>query len=608
MFRRLGDLADPFLPDPPHNPPTRVWPFLKLQLRPLRHIITASLLFSAASAAVEVWLIFYTGQLVDTLAATTPARLWAEHGLELVLVAALFLILRPLLWTGRESLDDIAFRPNAATGTRWRLHRHVLGQSVGWFRKDLAGRIASRVTELTTAATGAAYTVLHTLSFVGMYIVGSFWLMSAQDIRLAIPLALWIGLYFAVMAYVVPRYRRASQRHQSTQSALTGLLVDTYANIDTIKMSATGTDDPESRRRFADNHTAHLRLQRVEVTINASMMALGTILTVGLVGYSIALWQTGAAPLGLVAASLALSLRVNGIAEWLLDAVTALFGCLGAMREHLPTIAQPLEITDAPTATDLTITGGAIRLHDVSHHYGKETGGLDRVCLNIPAGQKIGLVGRSGAGKSTLVNLILRFFDAESGTITIDDQNIRAVTQDSLRHHIALVSQDASLLHRSVAANITGGVDNIDRTRITEAARKAAADGFIPTLRDATGRTGYDAHVGERGVTLSGGQRQRIALARAFLTEAPILVLDEATSALDSESEAAIQETLSEIMADKTVIAIAHRLSTIAHLDRIVVLDEGRIVEDGSHDQLLTTGGIYADLWKHQSGGFLSST
>jgi ATP-binding cassette subfamily B multidrug efflux pump len=606
MFRRFESLVDPFQSYPKLTPPRDVWPFIVENLRPFRHVMAMSLVLTIIGAAIEVWLIGYTSALVDTLAATQPAQLWAAHGDELLAVAALVLIGRPLAGYLRESLDDIAFRPNAETLVRWRAHRHVLRQSVGWFRNDLSGRIATQVRDIGASCTGAAYQVLHTLSFVSVYVAGSVWLMASIDIRLVLPLLVWVGCYFAVMSYVVPRQRRAAEQYQGAHASLTGMLVDAYANIDIIKLfSSQADEDRDARERFAAARSTFVTAQKLEVLVNSSMLLLGSLLIVGLVGYAVILWQSGAAPLGLVAASLALSFRITGMAEWMLDAVSALFGHIGGLRQSLQTVAQPLAITDAPDAGGLVVSGGAVVFTDVSHHYGKGDGGLDRVSLRIAEGEKVGLVGRSGAGKSTLVNLLLRFFDAEAGTITIDGQDIRSVTQESLRRQISMVAQDATLLHRSVRDNIAYGRADASQAAIEAAARKAAADGFIPTLRDQSGRAGYDAHVGERGVMLSGGQRQRIALARAIFKDAPILLLDEATSALDSEVEAAIQDTLDEVMEGKTVIAIAHRLSTIARMDRIVVLDKGRVVEEGSHEELLVHGGIYATLWSRQSDGFI---
>ncbi len=606
MFRRLLTLVDPFQSYPDLPPPAGVWAFLVQHLKPLWGVMAMSLVLTLVGAGIEVWLIGYAGRLVDTLAASAPQTLWVDHGAELIGAVLLVLIGRPLAALLREALDDIAFRPNAETLIRWRSHRHVLRQSVGWFRNDFAGRTANRVREAGTSATGVAYSVVHTLFFVSVYVLGSIWLIASIDAALVLPLLAWVALYLGLMAYIVPRLRVASEQFQGAQSALSGMLVDAYANIDTIKLFADqAEEDRDGRERFSAMRMTFFSIQKLEVSMNSGMMFLGSLLIVGLAGYAVVLWQAGSAPLGLVAASLALSFRITGMGEWMLDAVSSLYAHIGALRDALKTVAQPLDIVDAPDAKPLVVRDGAISLRDVSHHYGRGDSGLDGVSLEIAAGEKVGLVGRSGAGKSTLVNLVLRFFEAEAGTIAIDGQDIRGVTQESLRRRISMVAQDAALLHRSVRDNIAYGRADMSDAAIEAAVKKAAADDFIAGLSDQEGRTGYDAHVGERGVKLSGGQRQRIALARAILKDAPILVLDEATSALDSEVEAEILATLYGVMEGKTVIAIAHRLSTIARMDRIVVLDQGRVAEEGTHEALLVAGGIYASLWAHQSGGFL---
>ncbi|GAA5194400.1 ABC transporter ATP-binding protein [Rugosimonospora acidiphila] len=607
----LGLFESPVNPFPngdDRTPGASVRRFLLEELRPLRLVVAAAIATTIMCAAIEVWLIGYTGRLVDTLAAGSPDTFWPERAPELLTVAGFVLLIRPLINLVSEALDDIAFRANARSLARWRAHRHVSRQSVGWFRDDLAGRIATWVRDGGDAASTAAYVVVHTLVFVIVYIAGSVWVMSAIDVRLLLPLGAWIVAYALLMRWAVPRYRRASERLQDAESALTGLLVDSYANVDTLALlGGQSTRVEHDRRLFAVARRAHLNLQRIEVTVNSTMMALGSALLVGLVGYGIVLWRTEATPLGLVAAALALSFRITSMGEWLLDAVSALFGSVGALRRALRTVAQPLAVADKPGASPLGVRGGAISFSEVSHHYGRGEGGLDHLSLDVAAGERVGIVGRSGAGKSTLVGLLLRFHDAESGTISIDGTDITDVTQESLRAQISMVAQDATLLHRSIRENIAGP-GGADDAQIEAALRRASADGFVATLRDADGRTGLDAQVGERGVRLSGGQRQRIALARAFYRNAPILVMDEATSALDSEAEGAIHDTLGEVMTGRTVIAIAHRLSTIAHMDRIVVLDAGRIVERGTHAELVRRRGLYAQLWTRQSGGFLGTT
>ncbi|WP_370350653.1 ABC transporter ATP-binding protein [Catenulispora sp. EB89] len=602
MFRLLENSADPFRPHDPGPPPAEVRRFLTREFRPLRAVVVLALATTVAGAAIEVWLIGYAGRLVDVLAGADRDRFWSRHGAGLIFAAVLVLLVRPLLSVLGEGLDDIAFRANARSLARWRLHRYVSRQSVGWFRDDLAGRIATWVRDGGEAASTAGYAVIHTLVAVAVYIAGSVWLVASIDPRLVLPLAAWIVVYAVLLTFLVPRYRAAHERLQEAESALTGLLVDSYANADTLALFPDREAD--DLRVFAAARRAHFGVQRLEVTINSSMTTLGGGLLVGLIGYGIVLWRTGAAPVGLVAAASALSFRITSMGEWLLDALSDMFGALGQLNRSLRTVAQPLAVRDAQQAVVLPRVSGRIRFEGVSHHYGRPSGGLDGFDLDVAAGERVGLVGRSGAGKSTVVSLLLRFYEAESGTISIDGRRIADVTQDSLRRQFAVVAQEATLLHRSVRDNVAGGIASDDEA-VRAAARRAAADGFITALRDSQGRQGYDALVGERGIRLSGGQRQRVALARALHRDAPILILDEATSALDSEVEAAIQETLGEVMEGRTVIAIAHRLSTIARMDRIVVLDAGRIAEQGTHESLLAASGLYAMLWSRQSGGFL---
>ncbi len=607
MFRYFENLVDPFVAyDETDTPPTRLWPFMLDYSRPFMRVFFWTAFLSVVVAAVEIGLIYYMGRVVDLLGGS-PAQVWQDHGTEFLLIAAFVLLLRPLLHVIDVLLLNNAVLPNFGTLIRWRAHKHVLRQSVGWFENDFAGRIANRIMQTPPAAGEVVFQVFDAISFSLAYLIGAAILLMAADARLLLPMLIWFALYAMLVRWTVRRVGPASQAASDARSTVTGRVVDSYTNIHSVKMFAH--DDQElsyAREAIEETRRTFQTEMRIFTIMDAVLVSLNGLLIVGVVGWAIALWMQGSATVGVVAAATALTLRLNAMTGWIMWALTSFFRQLGVVAEGMETIAQPITLLDAPDAKPLQLTDGRIEVRDLSHHYGRKAGGLDHINMVINPGEKIGLIGRSGAGKSTLVKLLLRFYDVESGAIVIDNQDISTVTQDSLRSHIGMVQQDSALLHRSVRDNLLYGRPDATEDEMIAAAKQAEAHEFILDLEDPQGRTGYDAHVGERGVKLSGGQRQRVTLARVILKNAPILLLDEATSALDSEVEASIQDTLYGMMQGKTVIAIAHRLSTIAQMDRILVMDQGRIVEEGSHADLLAQGGLYAQFWARQSGGFMN--
>lgn len=607
MFKFFEGLIDPYAPYPQtDSPPRKLWPFLADYIRPFRKVFAATAVLSVLAAFTDVALIWYVGRLVDQLANAGPAGFWAAHGAELVGVALAVLILRPLLLVGNIALLHNTILPNFGTMIRWRAHAHVIRQPVGWFESDFAGRIANRIMQTPPAAGDAVFQTFDAVAFASVTVVGAGIMLADADPRLLLPLVVWFVLYMALVRWTVLRAGPASKASSDARSAVTGRVVDAYTNIHSVKLFARH----DTEMAYAKESIEHAREtfkqeMRIITKMDLALTTLNGGLIVAVTGWAILLWVQGAASVGTVAAATALVLRLNNMTYWIMWAFTSLVQALGVVQEGMETIAHPIGLVDAPGAKPLAFRDGLIEIDGISHHYGRGSGGLQNLSLTIRPGEKIGIVGRSGAGKSTLVKLMLRFYDTESGRIAIDGQDIARVTQDSLRAHIGMVSQDSSLLHRSVRDNILYGRPEAGEDQMIAAAKQAEAHEFILTLEDPQGRTGYDAHVGERGVKLSGGQRQRVTLARVILKDAPILILDEATSALDSEAEAAIQEALYGVMEGKTVIAIAHRLSTIAAMDRIVVLEDGRIAEEGSHAGLLAKGGLYARFWARQSGGFI---
>jgi ATP-binding cassette subfamily B multidrug efflux pump len=601
MFQFFEQLVDPYVPyEETDTPPQRLWPFLRQYTQPFKKVFWAAGVMSILGAIVEIWLLSYMGRLVDMLTETGAKEVWNAHSVELLTIAL-------FIYGTQVALLNNTIIPNFGTIVRWRAHRHVLRQSVGWFENDFAGRIANRIMQTPPAAGDVAFQVFDAITFSIAYLGGAMFILGDSDPRLVVPMAIWFVLYAFLVRWTVKRIGPASTASSDARSAVTGRVVDSYTNIHSVKMFAHHDREVDYAYEAIEEARRTFKVEmRYYTLMDLALVSLNGFLIVSVVGWAIWLWSAGTASIGVVAVATALTLRLNGMSGWIMFAISNLFRNLGVIVEGMGTIAQPVTLTDAPGAKPLQPGPGKIGIVNLSHHYGKKQGGLDKISLAINPGEKVGLVGRSGAGKTTLVKLLLRFYDAEGGQILIDGQDIAAVTQDSLRMAIGMVQQDSALLHRSVRDNILYGKPDATEEEMISAAKKAEAHDFIQRLEDSKGNKGYDAQVGERGVKLSGGQRQRVALARVILKDAPILLLDEATSALDSEVEAAIQSTLYGMMEGKTVIAIAHRLSTIAQMDRIVVMEQGRVIEDGSHDALLEKNGIYARLWKRQSGGFLA--
>ena len=606
MFRFFENLVDPYCAYPQTDtPPTKLWPFMRAYSQPFKQVFVWTAVTSIVVALVEIGLIYYMGWVVDALSGD-PAQVWQNHGAFLIALALFILVLRPGLHVVNVLLMNNTILPNYGTLFRWRAHRHVLRQSVGWFENDFAGRIANRIMQTPPAAGEAVFQVFDAITFSLAYLLGAWVLLAQADLRLSVPLLGWFLLYGALIRWTIKRVGPASKASSDARSTVTGRVVDAYTNIHSVKMFAQGNEELGYAKTAIEATRQTFQVEmRISTLMEIGLVVLNGLLIVGVVGWALALWMQGEASIGVVAAATALTLRLNAMTGWIMWALSSFFRQLGVVYEGMETISHPIEMVDTSRAQPLTITEGKVEVQGLSHHYGRQSGGLSDVSFTIRPGEKIGLVGRSGAGKSTLLKLLLRFYDIEAGQIMIDGQSVSDVTQDSLRGQIGMVQQEGALLHRSIRDNILYGRADAGDQAMIQAARQAKAHEFILNLQDLEGRTGYDAHVGERGVKLSGGERQRISLARVVLKNAPILLLDEATSALDSEVEAAIQQTLYQMMTGKTVIAIAHRLSTIAQMDRILVMEQGRIVEDGTHADLLAKRGLYAGFWNRQSGGFI---
>ncbi len=605
IFAYFEHLLEPTASAGDAPPPTGLAAFYWHYARQARRLVVALFIAGFVVALLDATIPVFIGQVVTLVSSHSPGQLLHDNWHKLLAMALVLLILRPAALLVQALITNQAIAPGLTNLIRWQSHWHVVRQSWAFFQNDFAGRIANRIMQTGPALRESVVAGTNAVWYILVYGGSAIILMARNDPRLAIPVLCWFCGYAVFLRYFVPRLRDRSREMSEVRSALTGRVVDSYTNILTVKLFARPRDEDEFVRHAVDEHTDTFHRQlRLITKFSLTLTCLNALMVVGTGVVAIWLWNTGHIAVGIVAMALPLTWQIANIAGWVAQNVTAIFENVGVVQDGMRSIAVPRQMKDRPDAVELKVARGGIRFEGVRFGYGTERGVLKHIDLTIRPGERVGLVGQSGSGKSTLVNVLLRFFELEGGRILIDGQDIARVTQESLRAHIAMVTQDTSLLHRSIRDNIRYGRPAASDEEVVDAAMRAHAFEFIQTLEDWQGRRGFEAHVGERGVKLSGGQRQRIAIARVILKNAPILVLDEATSALDSEVEAAIQEQLGDLMKGRTVIAIAHRLSTIARMDRLVVLDQGRIVEEGSHADLLAAEGAYARLWRRQSGGF----
>ncbi|RUO49936.1 ABC transporter ATP-binding protein [Pseudidiomarina donghaiensis] len=606
MFRWFEQRLPPFPEGQPEQPPKGLVAFCIYYSKGAWPYIFAAGALMMLIAITEVWLFSFIGNIVDWLASQNRQTFVSEQFWSLTGMAAVVLIGLPLLVVLHSLITYQSLLGNYPMRIRWLVHKYLLNQSITFYQDEFAGRIATKLMQTALAVRECVIKLFDVLNYVTVYFIGTVAIVASADWRLALPLIAWLGFYIVLLRYFVPRLGKVAAAQADARSIMTGRIVDSYTNIQTVKLFSHAQRELTYAKEGMSDFlgTVHKQM-RLVTKLYTCLYILNSLLLFSVGFLAIQLWVDALISVGAIAVALSLVLRLWGMSQWIMWEISSLFENIGTVQDGIKTVSVPQDIQDRVNAAPLAVTQGEIKFDQVEFHYSADKPVLKQLNLTIKAGEKIGLVGRSGAGKSTLVNLLLRFFEVNQGAITIDGQDISNVTQESLRQHIGMVTQDTSLLHRSVRGNIAYGRPDATEAMIEQAAHKAEADLFIADLEDAQGRRGYDAHVGERGVKLSGGQRQRIAIARVMLKDAPILILDEATSALDSEVEAAIQENLYRLMEGKTVIAIAHRLSTIAAMDRLIVMDEGQIVEQGSHEELLASGGIYAQLWARQSGGFL---
>ena len=606
IFSWFESRIDPYPEAAPKTPEKGLWRFIWSNIEGVRKWIAVLAVFTVGVGIMEALMFQFMGKVVDWLGAYTPQTLFVEKGHALIGMMAMVAFFA--VWTFFASCVRLQTLQGVfPMRLRWNFHRLMLGQSLGFYQDEFAGRVSAKVMQTALALRDVVMTVADMVVYVLVYFITSGVILSSFDAWLIVPFICWMIGFAMIMRFLIPKLGRTAARQADARSLMTGRITDAYSNIATVKLFSHGAREAAYAKQSMEEFmvTVHAQM-RLATLLHTCSFIVNSSLTVGTTALGIWLWYHGQVGVGAVATATAMALRVNGLSQYIMWESARLFENIGTVNDGMATLSKPHTILDKPQALPLKVTRGEIKFEHVDFSYEAGKPLLNGFNLNIKPGEKVGLIGRSGAGKSTIVNLLLRFYEPQSGTISIDGQNVDSVTQESLRAQIGLVTQDTSLLHRSVRDNIIYGRPDATEAEMISAAERAEAIGFIPNLSDAKGRRGYDAHVGERGVKLSGGQRQRIAIARVMLKDAPILLLDEATSALDSEVEAAIQESLDKMMEGKTVIAIAHRLSTIAAMDRLIVLDKGRIIEEGSHTELLEKQGLYAKLWAHQSGGFLS--